>query len=69
MQMGFPDPFSLGESEYLDASIASSALLCTIDRFNWSPIAHNKELEFLNSLGEYTRDGARQKDRRPVNGK
>jgi hypothetical protein len=59
MQMGFPDPFSLGEDEHFDAGIVSSVLSCAIDRFNWSAIAHDKELEFLDGLNEHALDGAR----------
>jgi hypothetical protein len=59
MQMDFPEPFSLGKGEHFDARIASRVLSCAIDRFNWSAIAHDKELEFLDGLSENALDGAR----------
>jgi hypothetical protein len=57
--MGLPDPFSLGEDEHFDARITSSVVLCTIDCFNWSAIAHDKELEFLDALSEHALDSTR----------
>ncbi len=56
--MGFPNPFSLGEDEHFYARVTSGVLSCAINCFNWSAIAYDKELQFLDALSEHALDRA-----------